>query len=276
MPNLSSIESRRMFLLSSSAASLALLMPRGGIAQNAPQEIPDSRNPVFDPTPKDAFLKFNLDGSRRPFAGNTIICHLPQQSRFRDLTANLGEALRTSSFSQKLGLLPSSSYHMSIFTGANDQNRAAYGWPADVPIDVPIAECNLIISERLASFRMHTDFPLRVQVDREKTLGPQRVSSLRMKPTDDKESAKLRDLRNRLASEVFRFRTKDHDTYVLHVSLAYQMSPLSRDEERQNRAILERYVPLIIAAAPVLELGIPEFCTFEDMFRFEIRSLLQT
>jgi hypothetical protein len=26
----------------------------------------------------------------------------------------------------------------------------------------------------------------------------------------------------------------------------------------------------------VLELGVPEFCTFEDMFRFEIKTLLQT
>ena len=273
---MSFMESRRKFLLSSSVGSLALLLPGGVDASASAVQTSADRNPVFDPTPQDALLKFNSDGSRKRFAGNTIICHLPQQSLFRDLTADLGESLRTSPFAHKLGVLPSDSYHMSVFTGSNDQNRSVYEWPADIPIDVPIAECNRIIGERIANFRMHIEMPLRVRVDRAKTLGPQRVSSLRIAPADDKEAAKLRDLRNRLASEVFRFRTKDHDSYVLHVSLAYQMSPLTVREEKQNREILEQCVPRIIEAAPIIELGIPEFCTFEDMFRFEIRSLLRT
>ncbi|WP_221271870.1 hypothetical protein, partial [Tunturibacter empetritectus] len=78
------------------------------------------------------------------------------------------------------------------------------------------------------------------------------------------------------AEEVFRFRTEDHATFGFHISLAYQMSLLTHEEERQHQAILERHVPAIIAAAPVIELGVPEFCTFEDMFRFEIRALLRT
>jgi hypothetical protein len=163
-----------------------------------------------------------------------------------------------------------------VLNGVNDQDRAVYGWPADIPMDVPMRECNRIIGERIANFRMHGELPIRVRVDREKTLGPQRVSSLRISPADDGESAKLHDLRDRLASEVFRFRTKDHDTYGFHVSLAYQMSRLTLEEERQHQAILERHVPAIIAAAPVIELGVPEFCTFDDMYRFEIHSLLRT
>jgi hypothetical protein len=233
-------------------------------------------NPVFAPAPKDTLLKFNPDGSPRSFAGNTIICHLPQQCRFRDETAALGDAIRSSSFANKCGILPSSSYHMSVLPGVNDQDRAAYGWPSDIPIDVPISECNRIIGERIANFQMHGDLPIRVAVNRELTLGHQRVSSLRIAPADDKENAKLRNLRNRLASEVFRFRTKDHDAYVFHVSLAYQLSRLTPEEDREHRAILERHVPVIMATSPLIELGIPEFCTFDDMYRFEIRSLLRT
>jgi hypothetical protein len=270
------LESRRKFLLGASAASLATLWPRSLDAQTSSSQVPDGSNPVFAATPKDALLKFNPDGSRRPFAGNTIIWHLPQQCRVHDLIAALGDALRKSTFAHKLGLLPSDSYHVSIFTGANDQDRAVYGWPADIPIDVPMPECTRIIGERIINFRMRGELPIRVRVDREKTLGPQRVSSLRISPADDGESAKIRDLRDRLASEVFRFRTENHDTYGFHVSLAYQMSKLTLEEERQHQAILERHVPRIIAAAPVIELGLPEFCTFEDMYRFEIRSLLRT
>jgi hypothetical protein len=276
MMDFNSNQSRRKFLLGSTAASLATLLPLSLNAQTSSSQVIDASNTVFAATPKDALLKFKPDGSRRPFAGNTIICHLPQQCRVRDLTAALGDALRTSPFAHKLGLLPSDSYHVSIFTGANDQDRAVYGWPADIPIDVPMRECNRIIGERIANFRMRGELPIRVRVDREKTLAPQRASSVRISPADDGESAKLRDLRDRLASEVFRFRTKDHDTYGFHISLAYQMSKLTLEEERQHQAILERHVPSIIAAAPVIELGLPEFCTFEDMYRFEIRSLLQT
>jgi len=251
-------------------------MPWSVNAQTSASQALDKRNPVFAATPRDTLLKFNHDGSRRPFAGNTIICHLPQQCRVRDLTAALGSALRTSPFAHKLGLLPSDSYHISIFPGVNDQDRAIYGWPADIPIDVPMRECNRIIGERIANFRMREELPIRVRVDREGTFGPQRVGSLRISPADDSENAKLRGLRDRLASEVFRFRSKDHDTFGFHVTLSYQMSRLTIEEEREYQAILEQHVPGIIDAAPKIELGLPEFCTFEDMCRFEIRSLLRT
>lgn len=268
--------SRRRFLLGSSALSLAACLPKVFDAQAGVTQKMDEWNPVFAATPRDASLKFKPDGSPLPFAGNTIICHLPQQCRFRDETAALGDALRSSSFAHKCGILPSNSYHISILDGLNDQDRAVYGWPADIPIDVPMRECNRIIGERIAKFRMRGALPIRVRVDRKKTLAPQRVSSLRISPADDGENAKLRDLRDRLASEVFRFRTKDHDTFGFHISLAYQMSKLTAEEARQHQAILEQHVPRIIAAAPVIELGDPEFCTFEDMYRFEIRSLLKT
>jgi hypothetical protein len=276
LPHVNSIHSRRRFLLGSSAVSLAALLPQALSGQACAPRALDETNPVFAATPRDTLLKFNHDGNRRPFAGNTIICHLPQQCRVRDLIAALGDALRTSPFAHKLGLLPSDSYHMTVFPGANDQDRAVYGWPADIPIDVPMRECNRIIAEHLTNFRMHGELPIRVRVDREKTLGPQRVSSLRISPADDAESAKLRDLRDRLSSEVFQFRTEDHDTYGFHISLAYQMTQLTLEEERQHKAILEQHVPGIIAAAPVIELGVPEFCTFDDMYRYEIRSLLRT
>jgi len=276
LPQLNSNHSRREFLLASSAVSLATLLPRALDAQTSAPQAVDNSNPVFAATPRDTILKFNHDGSRRSFAGNTIICHLPQQCRVRDLTAALGSALRTSPFAPKLGLLPSDSYHISIFPGVNDQDRAVYGWPADIPIDVPMRECNRIIGERIASFKMREELPIRVRVDEEQTYGPERVSTLRISPADDGENAKLRGLRDRLASEVFKFRSKDHDTFGFHVTLAYQMSPLTIEEERAYQAILKQHVPKIIAAAPVIELGDPEFCTFEDMYRFEIRSLLKT
>jgi hypothetical protein len=265
------IHSRRKFLLGSSAVSLASFLPEALDAQVATPQKAEANSPVTAVVPRDTILKFNSDGSRRPFAGNTVICHLPQQCRVRDAITALGDSLRTSSFASKLSVLPGESYHMTVFPGPNDQGRAMYGWPADIPINVPMSECNRIIGERIKNFRMRGDLPIRVRVDRERMLG-----SLHISPADDRENAKLRTLRDRLATEVFRFRDIDHDNYTFHVTLAYQLNQLTRDEEREHQALLERYFPAILDAAPIIELGVPEFCTFEDMFRFEIRSLLRT
>lgn len=270
-----SIHSRRQFLLSSSAFSLAGLFPLRLSAQPAGSEEPQEDDPQLAIIPKDTLLKFNPDGNPRRFAGNTVICHLPQQSLFRDAVAALGDALRSSSLAGKLAVLPSDSYHVTILGGLNDQDRARYGWPSDIPIDMPIAECNRIIGERITRFRMHSELPIRFCVDKEKTVAPQRASGLQLVPADAKEKLKLRMLRDQMATEVFRYRAADHETFGYHISLAYQMSGFTAQERREYQSRLAHHLPAI-AAAPVIEVGVPEFCTFGDMYRFEIQTLLRT
>jgi hypothetical protein len=97
-----------------------------------------------------------------------VICHLPQQTRFRDAVTAFGDALRSSSFGAKLAVLPSDSYHVTILGGPNDQDRRRYGWPSDIPINTPIAECNRVIGERIARFKMHAELPIRFCLDKEK------------------------------------------------------------------------------------------------------------
>jgi hypothetical protein len=271
-----SIHSRRQFLLCSSAFSLAGLFPLRLSAQLAGSEEPQEDDPRLAIIPKDTLLKFNPDGSPRPFAGNTVICHLPQQSQFRDAVAALGDALRSSSFAAKLAVLPSDSYHVTILGGLNNEDRAQYGWPSDIPINAPIADCNRIIGERITRFRMHSELPIRFCVDKEKTVAPQRASGLQLVPADAKEKLKLRMLRDQMATEVFRYRAADHETFGFHISLAYQMSGFTAEERREYQSRLMHHLPAIIAAAPVIEFGVPEFCTFGDMYRFEIQTLLRT
>jgi hypothetical protein len=226
--------------------------------------------------PKDTLLKFNPDGSPRPFAGNTVICHLPQQTRFHDAVVAFGHALRSSSFGAKIAGLPDDSYHATILGGPNDQDRDRYGWPSDIPITTPMAECNRVIAERFARFRMHTELPLRFRLDKEKTLSPQRPSGLQLVPADADEKLKIRTLRDRMSDEVFRYRTADHDTFGFHISMAYQMVGLTDVERREYQSILMHHLPALNAATPIIELGVPEFCTFGDMYRFEVQTLLRT
>ncbi|MCU1324128.1 MAG: hypothetical protein JWM43_3777 [Acidobacteriaceae bacterium] len=191
----------------------------------------------------------------------------------RDETVALHDALSRSPFHSKLALLPPESLHMTVFSGANDKGRIV--WPSDLAPDASIEECNRVIGERMSAFHLHCELPLRVRVDQQRTIDNGRACTLRMAPADEEEERKLRTVRDRLA-DVYRFRAKDHDRYEFHITLAYQMQRFSASEQSAYRLLLTTHLPRVVAASPILELGMPEYCTFRDMFQFNIQRLLST
>lgn len=90
------------------------------------------------------------------------------------------------------------------------------------------------------------------------------------------EERKIRVVRNRMADEVFRYRAANHDTFGFHISMAYQMRGFTAGERQRYQDLLAEHVTTISAATPIIELGVPEFCTFENMYRFEVQTLLRT
>jgi hypothetical protein len=271
--------SRRQFLHAASAAatmSAFMTSPLHAIAQQSGAVAAQHEELGMEPNPTpDAALKFLPDGSVKPFAGNTVICHLPQQCRFRDGTVALHDALLRSSFAHKLGILPTESYHMTIYAGANDQARAHSSWPGGVPLDASIEQCDSIMKERMEKVLLEGPFPLRVRINVDATMRYGRASTLRMEGADASSEQVLRKIRDRLA-EAYRFRAPDHDRYGFHISIAYTMSDLSSSEKTEYHAILQQAVDRITAATPVLELGLPAYCTFRDMYRFDTEVILRT
>lgn len=263
---------RRSFL-SYSAIALAAgaASPALALAQEPQLNLPVAPN---IPT-ADTQLKFNFDGTRRPFRGNTVICHLQPQGATRDAIDRIAVDLRRSTLMPKIALLPTVSYHMTVYPGVNDQGRDVTGWPSDLPGDASIDECNRTLIERMRQFHLQCDLPLHMKVDVPKTIANPRASSLRMTGADAAEEKKIRTIRDRLI-DVFRFRDTKHDEYGFHITLAYQLKPFTQAEQREYHAIFERNVPLIAASAPAFEFGNPEFCTFPDMFRYDIQVLLAT
>ena len=120
------------------------------------------------PTPREIGRKFDIGGRVRAFAGNTIICHLEQQNGGYDVFNNFLDfyrSLPTLDFSSKIAALPPSSYHMTVFGGANDQSRQLNLWPSDVSLQAPMDECNEHFYEKLKSFHTRLQTPIRM-VDR--------------------------------------------------------------------------------------------------------------
>ena len=272
--------SRRDFLRAASATAAAGIVLSSQLRTYA-QQATSTPAPTSDsdlglgPNPTlDAALKFRPDGTARPFAGNTVICHIPQQDRFRDDTAAMHDALLQSSFVHKLAILPTESYHMTVYSGSNDQNRAHSSWPGGVPISASIEECNKVMFDRMKAFRFDGPFPLRVCVDLPRTMSHGRASTLRMEGADPASERTLRTLRDRLA-DVYKFRAPDHNTYGFHITIAYTMANLTTAEIAEYRSILRPALDRLAAGTPVLELGLPEYCTFHDMYRFDTELILR-
>jgi hypothetical protein len=53
------------------------------------------------------------------------------------------------------------------------------------------------------------------------------------------------------------------------------MADLTAAEMAEYRSILRPTLDRLIAAMPVLELGLPEYCTFCDMYRFDTELILR-
>ncbi len=250
--------------LASSAASLVL--PSYG-----QQSAPHSESSL----PTGTRGKFNPDGSVRPFAGNTVISHLPAQCALRDAAVALHDALLASPIRSKFAVLPTDSYHMTVFSGVNDQGRTPASWPHDLAIDMPIEECTRILNDRLASFVLNRPMPIRMKIDQAATTGYTGGCSLRLRPADDAEDSRIRGLRNRLA-DVFQFRAADHTRYEFHITIAYPLADLEAAEYRIYRTLLTTHVQEIASASPIIELGLPEFCSFRDMYRYDLLRYLRT
>jgi hypothetical protein len=247
----------------------------------APRETAAAPNMSGGRAPPDVGRKFFADGRVRRFAGNTIICHAPQQdgpfqvSGFETFDALLGiyRDLPGHGFSRKLAVLPPSSYHMTIFGGADDQERKPGLWPADVPLDAPMAVCDAALAERLVGFELDCALPIRMRInDAEPPVHPAPIL-IDLIPLDDAEALKLRRLRDRL-SNVLKIRQPDHDHYAYHISIAYQIDWFTAEEQADYVAARRRWREQLKRQIPVLNFGPPEYCTLNDMFAFRRRLTL--
>lgn len=211
--------------------------------------------------------KFASDRTVHPFAGNTVICFLPKDSLiFRELV-RVHDEFASQEFAKRLALLPPSSYHTTIFSGANDQERRPNVWPADIPFNTPMAECSRILAEQLSKIQFVLSLPLRFRIDAAPQSQSKDISTIRLLPLDDAEARKLRELRNRL-SEVTKIHAPDHDRYRFHISLGYWVQPRTREEAADYNKALSMILARLTQKIHSIDLQVPQFCTFEDMLAY--------
>ncbi|ACS87212.1 DUF1868 domain-containing protein [Musicola paradisiaca] len=211
--------------------------------------------------------KFHPDGSASPFPGNTLICPIPLRTVASDALMAVRNTLRQQAFSHCLGFTPPSSYHMTLFEGVTLAKRQAGFWPADLPTTASLADCTRHLAGKLAGFALESDVPFRLVIadfNAHRDAG----ATIRLTPADNQEERRLRTLRDRLADRL-QIRMPDHDRYGFHITLAYLVQWMNRTESQAYRQIQTDCLRYLQQQVPVLALGVPEFCTFNDMFAFD-------
>lgn len=225
--------------------------------------------------PSGVGRKFYPNGQVRPFAGNTIICHTPQQGEHKAYFNALLDIYREASvqsFAHKIAFTPPSSYHMTIFGGANDQDRNTALWPRGLSRDASMDDCNDWVAARLKAFKLNCALPIRMKVD---LLPPVEAPLvLRLLPYDEAENVKLRTLISRL-SECLEIYPEGIDKYAFHTTLGYAIQWLDAKEDQQFQDLMKKWRDAVARKCPQIQLGAPEFCTFEDMFAFQREFFLE-
>ncbi|KAF8208717.1 RNA ligase/cyclic nucleotide phosphodiesterase [Mycena galopus ATCC 62051] len=206
--------------------------------------------------------KFDPEGNVQRFKGNTIIAHLSPTSELYTSFLALHEKLKNSHLNHLYVLLPPSSWHATIFEGVCDKIRKPGRWPADLS-NATIEKCNSLYERRLSSFEIESESRYHFTVTKFKPLNKSGIG-MHLEPSAEDEP-RLRQLRDRL-SKLLGIRAKDHKTYAFHLSVAYLLRYLTEEQEQQLSELLTDHFE---GMPKELELGPPEFCTFEDIFTFK-------
>ncbi|KAK0631685.1 RNA ligase/cyclic nucleotide phosphodiesterase [Immersiella caudata] len=225
--------------------------------------IPDAdRDPGY---PIGVPSKFDPEGNVQPFSGNTIIAHLSPQTEFYASLLELHAKLAASPLSSLFALLPPGSWHMTIFEGVCDSVRAPGHWPKDLHHDASLAQCTSHFVSKLENFHLT---PAEQPPYRLVATGFSSFAvgiGIRLSLRTAEEEARFRRLRDRLA-ETLQIKHAHHKYYELHLSMAYFLRYLNKEQKAQLNALLKGHFDPM---PKQFELGAPEFCTFEDMFRFD-------
>jgi hypothetical protein len=207
--------------------------------------------------------KFDHDGNIQSYPGTTVICHLPQDSNLWQALAALQAEIRKQDFASFFVFLPKSSWHMTVFEGVSDRNRKPGVWPKDLALDASLSSCRSLFEERLKSFRPSIQLPIRMKVTDFEPLKP--GIALQVRPIDEAQNHALRTLRNEI-SELLGVRFPQHDIYSFHISLSYSLERFDKVEHDMVRLYLDDCMKRL---PKIFELGVPEYCIFEDMFGFD-------
>jgi hypothetical protein len=195
-----------------------------------------------------------------------VVSHLVSGSPSESVVLAVRDRMLAMPDADRLAFTPVSSLHMTLFQGIIEHRRRLPYWPQDVPLDTSIDAMTRLYLDRLKGFE---------------GLGPFNIKVVEIVPTGltvagatEDDVRIMRAWRDALAVP-FGYRHPDHDTYVFHITFAYQIQRLADDRAVEWQALFDDCLSLFASVAPVIELRAPALCGFKDMKHFEELLVLQ-
>lgn len=218
------------------------------------------------PRPPWSVDKFDDAGRVRRTPGLTTLCHIDRGSDAYPALVAMQDHLKAGPHAGAFAFLPPESFHMTVFDGVIDYRRGPGEWPAHLPADAGIPAVEADWRARLDGLTLPPRFVIRAT----ELVGGFSVSVTGATPADE---AAIRGARDAL-SERLGLRRATHQSYRLHVTLAYQIAWL---DETAAAEVLARSATAFAGAADRLArigIGPVEVCRFETMHRFDPIRLL--
>ncbi|HKT26672.1 DUF1868 domain-containing protein [Dyella sp.] len=210
--------------------------------------------------------KFDAHGNVLRFPGNTVICHVPLFTPLSNALTAVRDQIKAGPYADAFAILPPESYHMTVFEGVTEKERTRDRWPAELPLNVTLAECTRQMANKLRIFDLGCDLPLRMKLA--KPDEQLKIGAMSLMPANAEEAHKLRDLRDRLAAQLG-FRAPWHDSYVFHMTHSYLIKGMNLETVKRILAFHSKLYTELVSPMGIITLGAPEFCTFIDMQAFD-------
>ncbi|MCB9136300.1 MAG: DUF1868 domain-containing protein [Anaerolineales bacterium] len=206
--------------------------------------------------------KFNPDGSAKAFPGNTVICHVPQDSATFELLLRVRRDAEAQPWGRKYSFLPPSSYHMTVFDGVCDQVRKPENWTSKLPLDASLEQVDDVLRTAWPNVPKPAGFSMQYR-----SFYAHDYIGMFIQPTTLEVERELRGFRDQL-SAAFGIRHPNHAEYTFHITLAYGIEVLTETEDALVTEFEAQMHRDLQNNFGVLRLNTPELTFFADMACF--------
>lgn len=212
---------------------------------------------------KNIGRKFNEDGSIRFFPGNTIISKVKPEDSIYPLIQELSTAFQNADSGKKYGFLPFESFHMTMIQGVCDEDRKQELWSCFLPLDLPLEKVDDFFEKKykevkpLPKTKMIFDY---IDITNN-------IIIVRFNPESEAAADHLKHFRDDV-SEKLGLRFPDHDRYGFHISIAYQLWEMSREENEEIQRTCDLWNDRLKKERPIFTLRQPDMTYFENMYMF--------
>ena len=210
--------------------------------------------------PPHAGVRFEESGRFLRERGNTIVSHVVEGSQTHNALLEIRQRMMALPHADHFAFTAPGSLHMTLAQGVLETRRREQYWPEGFDLDAPVDDVTAAYLERFAGFPDHGAFSVRVDA-----MSPLGLVVCGATPEDEATMRRWRDA----TCELFGYRHPDHDDYEFHITIAYLARWLPEEALGTYESALEDMLAHLNRTNPLLELGEPALCSFEDMNHFE-------